>query len=64
VLLLGMHVLKPEIAPSWRFISEYALGDFGWLMHLAFLAFAGAHLGLVTPRRAPQSPERDRHRAK
>jgi len=47
VLLLGMHVLKPEIAPSWRFISEYALGDFGWLMHLAFLAFAGAHLGLV-----------------
>ncbi|MCT1401120.1 DUF998 domain-containing protein [Paenibacillus sp. p3-SID867] len=31
-----------EFDPTWRFISEYALGDFGWMMHLAFglLAFA------------------------
>jgi hypothetical protein len=40
-LLLGsLHVLEPEFDPTWRFISEYALGNVGWMMHLAFLALA------------------------
>ena len=29
LLLAALHVIKPEIDPSWRFISEYALGDHG-----------------------------------
>lgn len=41
VLLLGsLHLLEPEYDPTWRFISEYALGSFGWLMNLAFLSLA------------------------
>ncbi len=41
VLLLGsLHLLAPEFDPTWRFISEYTLGPFGWLMTLAFLAQA------------------------
>jgi hypothetical protein len=41
VLLLGsLHVLEPEFDPTWRFISEYALGQYGWMMHVAFLALA------------------------
>jgi hypothetical protein len=41
VLLLGsLHLLEPEFDPTWRFISEYALGNFGWMMRLAFLALA------------------------
>lgn len=41
VLLLGsLHLLEPEFNPTWRFVSEYALGNFGWMMHLAFLALA------------------------
>ncbi|MGH2381561.1 MAG: DUF998 domain-containing protein [Candidatus Limnocylindria bacterium] len=40
VLLLGLHVLEPEFDPTWRFISEYALGSVGWLMSLAFVALA------------------------
>ncbi|QGG54986.1 DUF998 domain-containing protein [Paenibacillus sp. FSL W8-1187] len=36
VLLVSLHLLQPEFDPTWRFISEYALGDFGWIMHLAF----------------------------
>jgi amino acid transporter len=41
VLLLGsLHVLEPEFNPTWRFVSEYALGAFGWMMRLAFLALA------------------------
>src|SRR3979411_1611235 len=40
-LILGsLHVLEPEFDPTWRFISEYALGGFGWMMNLAFLALA------------------------
>ncbi len=41
VLLLGaLHVLEPEFDPTWRFVSEYALGNFGWMMHLAFFMLA------------------------
>jgi hypothetical protein len=37
VFILGsLHLLEPEFDPTWRFISEYALGSFGWMMHLAF----------------------------
>jgi uncharacterized protein DUF998 len=46
VLLLGsLHLLEPEFDPTWRFISEYALGNFGWLMRLAFLALATSLAG-------------------
>jgi len=40
LLLLSLHVLEPEFDPTWRFISEYALGNFGWMMHLAFFMLA------------------------
>jgi hypothetical protein len=41
VLLLGsLHLLETEFDPTWRFISEYALGKFGWMMSLAFAAIA------------------------
>ena len=39
-LLAALHVLKPELNPSWHFISEYEIGDYGWMMQLAFLALA------------------------
>jgi len=45
-LLAALRVLKPEIDPSWRFISEYAIGDYGWLMSLAFLSWALGHVAL------------------
>lgn len=44
LVLLGLHVLEPEFDPTWRFISEYALGRFGWLMRLAFLLLAASLL--------------------
>ena len=40
VLLAALHFIKPELDPSWRVISEYALGDYGWIMMLAFLSLA------------------------
>jgi hypothetical protein len=51
VLLSALHVLKPEIDPSWRFISEYAIGAFGWMMSLAFMAFATGFAALFAALR-------------
>jgi hypothetical protein len=45
VLLAALHFIKPGLDPSWHFISEYAIGDYGWIMVLAFLSLA---LGYVT----------------
>jgi len=36
LLLFSLHFLQPEFDPTWRFISEYALGNYGWIMHLAY----------------------------
>ena len=38
-LVLLLHVLKPELDPSWRFLSEYSLGRHGWLMAVAFFSW-------------------------
>lgn len=40
VLLAVLHFIKPEFDPSWRFISEYGIGDYGWIMMLAFFSLA------------------------
>jgi hypothetical protein len=37
-LLAALHILEPELDPSWHFISEYELGEYGWLMRLAFIS--------------------------
>jgi hypothetical protein len=38
VLFATLHYLEREFDPAWRFISEYQLGSYGWLMSIAFLA--------------------------
>ncbi len=39
-LIAILHVLEPAYDPSWRMISEYSLGRFGWVMRLAFVTMA------------------------
>lgn len=39
LLLAALHVLSPEFSPSWRVISEYALGHYGWVLSLMFLCW-------------------------
>lgn len=36
LLLVLLHFLKPELDPSWRMISEYEIGKYGFLMRIAF----------------------------
>jgi hypothetical protein len=46
VLLALLHLIKPELDPSWHFISEYALGGSGWIMVVAFFSFALSFIAL------------------
>jgi hypothetical protein len=39
LLLVSMHVLSPEFNPSWRVVSEYALGHYAWALSSWTLAF-------------------------
>jgi hypothetical protein len=40
LLLLALHVLEPEINPTWVFISLYSSGKYGYLMNITFFTFA------------------------
>jgi hypothetical protein len=40
ILLAALHVLSPEFDPSWRVVSEYANGSFGWVLSLMFACWA------------------------
>jgi hypothetical protein len=46
-LLILLHVLKPENDPSWRLISEYQIGRYGWLMQVAFCCWSLGVFGLA-----------------
>src|SRR5215469_13040416 len=39
LLLVSLHVLSPEFDPSFRMVSEYALGHYGSLLSLMFLVW-------------------------
>jgi hypothetical protein len=43
-LLALLHLFKRELDPSWRMISEYEIGRFGWLMRLAFFCWGASVL--------------------
>ena len=45
--LFLLHFLEPEFDPSWRMISEYELGRYGWMMRLAFFCWGGSLLSLL-----------------
>ena len=47
LLLCSLHLLQPEFDPTWRFISEYALGNFGWMIHLAFGLLAVSQISVA-----------------
>ncbi|MBW7905898.1 MAG: DUF998 domain-containing protein [Phycisphaerae bacterium] len=48
IVLLGLlHVLRPELDPSWHFISDYEAGPWGWVMRLAFYSLGASCLGVV-----------------
>jgi hypothetical protein len=45
-LLAALHILRADLDPSWRMVSEYAVGSFGWVQTLVFLTLAISCLSL------------------
>lgn len=39
LFFVGLHVLSPEFDPSWRMVSEYALGQHGSILSLMFICW-------------------------
>ncbi len=52
-LVVSLHVLEPEYDPSWRMLSEYALGRFGILMRVAFVAAATGVIAVAVALSGP-----------
>jgi hypothetical protein len=46
-ILFLLHFLKRDLDPSWRMISEYEIGRFGWMMRLAFFSWGASVLALL-----------------
>jgi hypothetical protein len=47
LLLAALHVLSPEFSPSWRVISEYALGHYAWVLSLMFFCMGSSSWALA-----------------
>ena len=47
ILIVILHIIKSDMAPSWHMISEYAIGEHGWVMKLAFFAWSLSCISLV-----------------
>lgn len=45
--LLLLHLVSPELAPSWRMVSEYANGHYPWLLTLMFVGWAVSSFALI-----------------
>jgi hypothetical protein len=51
VFLAALHIASPEFDPSWRVVSEYALGRFPWLLSAMFLCWAVSSWALAAALR-------------
>jgi hypothetical protein len=45
--LLALHVSSPEFKPSWRMVSEYALGKYSWLLSIFFYMWGASSILLA-----------------
>lgn len=53
VLVAALHLIKADsVDPSWQTTSEYAIGQHGWIMVIAFLAQATSYVALYVAVRS------------
>jgi hypothetical protein len=50
-ILLLLHIIKPEVTPSWQTLSIYARGEWGWIGQLAYCVLGLAHIVLFVALR-------------
>lgn len=62
ILIVGvLHVISSEVHPISGLVSEYVLGDYPWLMRLAFLCLTLALLALTLLAHRALPPSRRRN---
>lgn len=47
LLLASLRILSPEFDPSWRMVSEYEYGHYGWVLALMFLSWGVSSCALA-----------------
>ena len=45
--LIAMHAIQPNLDPTTHYVSEYAHGQFGWLVMVAYVAAGAGVLGIA-----------------
>lgn len=45
--IAAMHVLRADLDPSWHVLSEYTIAGHGWVMTVAFFAYAASWAGAL-----------------
>jgi hypothetical protein len=40
LILVALHFLSPEFSAAQRMVSQYALGNYGWLLSILFVSWA------------------------
>lgn len=45
-VLALLHIIKPEVTPSWQTLSIYARGDWEWIGQLAYCLLGLTHIGM------------------
>lgn len=60
LLLASLHALSPEFDPSWRVVSEYANGSYGWVLSLMFLVWALSNWALAYELRSEMKTQAGR----
>lgn len=41
--VFSLHFLSPELDPSWHMVSEYAYGEYQWVLTLFFFSWAASY---------------------
>jgi hypothetical membrane protein len=58
-LLVSLHVLSPEFSPAWGMISEYANGQYGWVLSVMFITYGMSILSLAIAIKSHVKARRD-----
>lgn len=55
LLLASLHITSPQFDPAWRMVSEYANGQYGWVLSLMFAFWATSYWALAFALRSQVS---------
>ena len=52
LLIAVLHIVKSDLDPAGHMLSEYAIGEYGWIMKLSFFSWAGSCIAVAVSIRS------------